>query len=257
MEWVCCGVFSRDTHTKITYWFLLALNVNSIRNQSGLTATMASLRVNCHSHSGERHLAAGGGATPWDLTKWHLQRQRHTHTHTGVSLRHAIICYKAPNWPAWLCVNTNWVRGSSCCYRHFSQRWRRAEEKRKRKGESLCVRGIKNLVSRCAVSRADSQLPVWEAGALPCLSVRARLVFKRDWTMPLPVCVLLTSWETMVKLLSHNRCHISAFGSFCFLGLFSLFSFPFTEETVCTIVEFWVSTYRLSWANCPDILSAT
>lgn len=147
--------------------------------------------------------------------------ERHTHAHTGVSLRHAIICYKAPNWPAWLCVNTNWVRGSSCCYRHFSQRWRRAEEKRKRKGESLCVKGIKNLVSRCAVSRADSQLPVWEAGALPCLSVRARLVFKRDWTMPLPVCVLLTSWETTVyPIIVDTSVHLDHFVSLASLVCF-------------------------------------
>ncbi len=101
-----------------------------------------------------------------------------THTHTQ-NHRRTIIRSKATNWLAWLCVNTNWMWGSSCCCRQFSQRWRGEEEKRKRKRASecvcvcvcvracVCVFGIKNLVSRCVIPHADSQLPVCEAGALP------------------------------------------------------------------------------------------
>lgn len=121
---------------------------------------MTSLWADCHSHSGERHLSAGGGATPWDLTKWHLHR--HTHAHTNQ--RHTIIHYKAPNWLPWLRVNTNWVWGSSCCYKIVSQRWEGEEE---RVSLCVCVFGIKNLVACCVVSHVDSQLPVCEAGALP------------------------------------------------------------------------------------------
>lgn len=64
-----------------------------------------------------------GGETPrrrrWrDPLRLNEMTPLDAHVHTlRVSHRHTIIRYKAPNWPAWLCVNANWVRGSSCCYR--------------------------------------------------------------------------------------------------------------------------------------------
>lgn len=63
-------------HTKITDVSPLVFSVNSIEKQWGLTGTMTSPTAPCHSHSVQRHLTTGGGATPWDLTKWHL----HTNT---------------------------------------------------------------------------------------------------------------------------------------------------------------------------------
>lgn len=122
---------------------------------------------------------------PETLMKWHLQT--HTHNH-----RRTITRYKAPNWLAWLCVNTNWVRGSSCCYKHFSQRWRgRGRERDISMCACVCIWIGLNQVSRCAVSRADSQLPVCEAGAL--------LVFLSE-----PVLVFRTQLDNAVSCLSSS-----------------------------------------------------
>lgn len=122
------------------------------------------------------------------------------------------------------------MRGSSCCCKHFSLRWRG----RKR-----------NKESRLKLRRPPCWQPitcVW-SWSPPCLSVRAFLVLKHNWTMPFPVWVLLAAWETAVCVLSHNRCHLYPPHSdhisallvpvqiLLFPLTFSHLTFPSTEKT--------------------------
>lgn len=62
----------------------------------------------------------------------------------------------------------------------------------------------------------------------PCLSVRACLVLKHDWTMLFPVWLLLPVWETAVWLLSHNGCHL-------YPPHTGWFPFRYREDRACTI----------------------
>lgn len=161
-----CSVFSKHTHTQTR------------RQHTGIP-------LKCKQHWKPVRPDWHNGLPPSELslTLWgetpHCRRWRdplrlnemtpsHTHTHTQ-NYRRTIIRSKATNWLAWQCMNTNWMRGSSCCYEKFPLRWRGRKRKRERVSVCACVCafGIKNLVSSCVVPHADSQLPVCEAGALP------------------------------------------------------------------------------------------
>lgn len=144
----------------------------------------------------------------------------HTHTHNMHTHACAIIRWKATNWLAWQCVNTNWMQGSSCCSKHFSRQRKRSDEEGRAR--------VSEWVSDCVLNKESClQLrrpPCWQP--ITCVESRRRRSppapshkppvllsgpvssQKRNWTMLFPVGARPAAWEAMECLPFHNRCHL-------------------------------------------------